>query len=198
MPEQAAAVILVGELHAAEMTAVHVADAVVPGQPLVEEAVMGREQLGDAVIPAHLIVEELLGLGDERGTQVVVPVREGVGVGLRQLDVPQEQPLRREVRDEGPGPLVGDHPAHLLIEDRRLLQLALLGQLQQLVVGHAAPEEERQPRREREIVDAVRPSPGATFSGSRSTRKRNSGSTSIRSSAAWTAPSNVRSARALR
>ena len=77
-PEQAAAAILVGELHAAEMTAVHAPDVVVPGQPLVEEAVTGREQFGDAVVPANLIVEELLGLGDQRGTQVVVPVREGV------------------------------------------------------------------------------------------------------------------------
>ena len=49
-----------------------------PGQPLIKEAVTGGEQFGDAVIPAHLIVEELLGLGNQRGTQVVVPVGEGV------------------------------------------------------------------------------------------------------------------------
>ena len=57
--------------------------------------------------------------------------------------------------DERVGLRIGQHPPHLLLEHRRLVQLALRGEVEQLVVGNAAPEEERQPRRQLEIADAV-------------------------------------------
>ena len=45
MAEQAAARAVGGERHAAEVTALHVRDPVVPRQPLVEERVVGGQHL---------------------------------------------------------------------------------------------------------------------------------------------------------
>ena len=72
------------------------------------------------------------------------------------LQVAQHQPLAGEVVHERPRLRVRQHPPHLLLEHRRLAQLALRGERQQLVVRNAAPQEERQPRRQLEIGDARR------------------------------------------
>ena len=72
------------------------------------------------------------------------------------LEVAQEQPLAGEVGDERVGAPVGEHPPHLRAEHRGLAQLASLGGRQQLIVGNAAPQKERQPRRELEVADAIR------------------------------------------
>ena len=72
---------------------------------------------------------------------------------------------------------------------RRGRQLAALGARRAALVRNAAPEEERQPRRELEVADAIRRA-GAASGGSCSTRNRNSGLTSIRLSATLDAASN--------
>ena len=43
---------------------------------------------------------------------------------------------------------IGEHAGQLTIEDTRHAQPAAAGQIDQLVVGQAAPEKEREPRRE--------------------------------------------------
>ena len=53
-------------------------------------------------------------------------------------------------------PRVGQHPPHLLLEHVGLAELARARDVEQLVVGDAAPQEERQPRRQLEVADAVR------------------------------------------
>ena len=50
---------------------------------------------------------------------------------------------------------VGQHAKDLPFEHLGLAQLATLGQVEQLVVGDAAPEKERQPRGELDIRDSV-------------------------------------------
>ncbi len=55
----------------------------------------------------------------------------------------------------GHGTRIGQHALHLLLEHARVAELAAFGKAEQLVVGHAAPEEERQPRREPILVDGV-------------------------------------------
>ena len=52
LPQQAAAR-LVGERHAAEVIAVDVGNAVVPRQPLVDEAVVGGQQIEQTAILLH-------------------------------------------------------------------------------------------------------------------------------------------------
>ena len=71
------------------------------------------------------------------------------------VEVAQIQPLRREVVDQRLGALVGQHAAHLLLEHRGVLEAPVHRGIEQLVVGNAAPQEERQPRRQLEIVDAI-------------------------------------------
>ena len=66
------------------------------------------------------------------------------------------QPLRGEVVDERPRSRVGQHAPDLPLEDRRLVQLAGDRHVQQLIVRNAAPQEEREPRRQLEIADAIR------------------------------------------
>ena len=84
--------------------------------------------------------------------------------GLDALQVPQLQPLAGEVGDQRLGARIGQHPAHLRRVHARVAQPALLRQAQQLVVRNAAPEEERQPRRQLQVaepVGGVRPRPAA-------------------------------------
>ena len=58
--------------------------------------------------------------------------------------------------DQGIGALVRDHAAHLRGQHARLAQPAGRGQVQQLLVRDAAPEEERQARGELQVADRVR------------------------------------------
>ena len=71
-------------------------------------------------------------------------------------DAPQVQPLRREVvHERGGRARIGEHAAHLLFEDRRLGELAALGEIEQPLVGNAAPEEERQPRCQLDVAQTA-------------------------------------------
>ena len=124
-------------------------------QPFVQEGVVGAEEVERAAILTDDALDEELRLGAERLTQAVVEVRE---VALRrsgQRHVPQEQPLPREVLHQRVGAWVGHHPPHLLLEHAGVPQLPFHRDVQQLVVRDAAPQEERQPRRQFEVADTV-------------------------------------------
>src|SRR5205814_3710390 len=53
------------------------------------------------------------------------------------------------------GPRIREHAAHLLFEHRRLAQSTASCKIQQRIVRDAAPQEEREPRRELVIADRV-------------------------------------------
>ena len=127
-----------------------------PGQPLVDERVVRVHQVEHVAIFAHDAVEQQLRLALEGLPQVVVEVgiHEHVGIPVSQLA--QEQPLSREIADQRPRARILQHPPDLLLEHRGILELALLGGLQELLVGNAAPQEERQARRQLEVADAIR------------------------------------------
>ena len=55
-----------GSVHAAELVAGDVRNAVVPGEALVDEGVVGGQQVEDAAVLAHDAVEEQLGLAPHR------------------------------------------------------------------------------------------------------------------------------------
>ena len=61
---------------APEAAAVHVGNAVVLGQALVEEGVVGAQQIEHAAVLAHDALEEQLGLLPEGLAQIVVEIRE--------------------------------------------------------------------------------------------------------------------------
>jgi hypothetical protein len=74
-------------------------------------------------------------------------------VGILRLDVAEIQPLRREVRDHRLGARIGEHALDLRAEHVRVVQPAVERRCQQIFVRDAAPEEEREPRRELDVAD---------------------------------------------
>ena len=159
------------ERDAAELAAVDVRDAVVLGQPLVDERVVRRQQIGDAAILADDAVEQQLDFAPHRLTQRIVEV----GIEQRQradaLQAAQVQPLAREVDRQRLGPRILQHAPDLLLEHGRILQPALAARrVISSSSGLRAPEEERQPRREIEIADAIRPARLRRAAGSASMR----------------------------
>ena len=141
---------------AAEPAAVDVRNPVVPGQPLVDERVVGGHQLHDRAVFPHDALEEHLGFAPERLAEVVVEIREQVRVGLHVAHVAQLQPLAGEVVDERPRARVGQHAATCCLEHGGVLQLPCFRHAQQFIVWNAAPQEERQPRRQLDIADPER------------------------------------------
>ncbi len=129
LSQQAAAhVELRAKLHAAEIAAVDVGDAVVLGQPLIQEGVVGGQQVGHGAIFVHDAVDEQLGLLAHGLAQVVVEIRELRGHrGLRRQSA-QAQPLSGEVDHQLIGARVGQHALDLLLQHRRIVQLVLRGQ----------------------------------------------------------------------
>src|SRR5690606_36155437 len=85
-----------------------------------------------------------------------VEVREDALDRYRRLEITQEQPLTGEILDEGVGLRVCHHPTNLRLELRRLGQPTLGRGVEQLVVGNAGPQEERQPRGELEVAYLIR------------------------------------------
>ena len=155
MAEQAAAGILGVERHPPEAVSVDPADAVVPRQPFVDERVVRAQQLEEAPVLAEGALDEQLGLAAECLAQVLVELGIVGRLALLGIEVAQTQPLAREVVDERLRAGVGEQPAGLPLQFRRLVEPPVGRRLQQLVVRDAAPQEERQPRRQLEAAEAV-------------------------------------------
>ena len=173
---------IVGQRHATELASVHVRNAVVPGEPFVDERVVGRHQVEDVAVLAHDALEEELCLAPERQPQVVVEIGEHHRVRLMIREVPQVHGRRSWPRSvpTSDRPACGEPGARA----RPGPSTGSSRRFEQLVVGDAAPEEERETRREFEIAETV----GATrgeLAGSRSARKTNFGLASTRCSATW-------------
>ena len=157
-PEQPTPHVEVGaKSHAPEPAAVDVRDPVVAGEPFVDERVVRGQQIQDAAVLVDDAVEQELDLAAKRVPQVVVEIRIDAGIRLHGVQRSQVQPLTREVLDQLRRLRIGHHPTHLLLERRRLAKPSLLRKGQELIVRHAAPEEERQPGRQRQVADAIGP-----------------------------------------
>ena len=128
-----------------------------PREPFVDERVVGADQIQHAAILAQRARQKQPRLLFEGLQQAVVEVRIRIGIDDDLADAAEVQPLGGEVVDErARGARVGQHAPHLLLERRRLRQLAALRGVEQRIVGDAVPEEERQARRELEIRQAIR------------------------------------------
>ena len=166
---------------APEVAALDVGNAVVPGQPFVEEGVVRRQQIQHAAVLAQDAVEQQLRLAPKRLTQALVEIGEQtrgrastVGRLRRNSHCPAK--LVTSACDRASA----QHPPHLLLEDAGLPERAVrIGEVEQLVIRDAAPEKERQPRGQLEIADPSTLAAAAAPAGSRSMRNRNSGLTSM-------------------
>ena len=146
---------LVGQRDAAKLPPGHIRDAVVPRQALVDERVVRRQQVHHAAILADDAREEQLRFLLERALQRKVEVRKEVVRGRHVRHVADVEPLVEKVGGHRLGTRVGEHARDLLFEHGGLPQGATLRGIQQLVVRNAAPEEEREARGQREVVDPV-------------------------------------------
>ena len=157
------------ERHAPELAAVDVRDAVVSGQPFVDERVVRRQQIDHAAVFTNDAVEEQLHFTPHGLAQRVVEV----GIQHRQragaLQAAQVEPLPGKVDGQRLRSRIAQHAARLLLEHLRILQPSLAGELDQLVIGTGAPQEKRQARRQIEVADAIG-LPGFRFAGSSSMR----------------------------
>ena len=145
-----------------------------PRQPLIDERVVGIQEIHHAAVLTHDAVEEQGCLVLHRLPKVVVEIGEGFQVRNGVLEISQVQPLLGEIGDERLGSRVSQHSLDLLFEHDGLFQFALARERQQLVVRQTAPEKEGQSRRQRKVVQPIR-RVGARFAGSVSKRTRNSG-----------------------
>ena len=122
--------------------------AVVLGDVAVHVRVRRGEERREAAVAPEDIVDEGLRFGDQIGRERGVPF----GVQGRRLghlkNVVQAEPLPVEPCDHGVGARIVEHSRDLRPElvDRR--QLVVIGRREQGLVGHRAPHEVRQSRRE--------------------------------------------------
>ena len=151
---QQTATIRVGQRHAAELRPIDLWNAVVLGEAFVDERVVGRQQIEQAAILADDARDEQFGLLHERRSQRFVE-RKDHRIWRRGLDVAQMQPLPGEIRDERVGPRVGKHALHLLQQHRGISQPAPLREVEQLIVGNAAPQEKGQTRGQLDIAHRI-------------------------------------------
>src|SRR5690606_21070556 len=127
----------------AEVVPVYTAYPVVFRQALIEEAVVGGQEFAQRPISRHDVAGQQARFLDEGVTQVVV---EGITFRRQRFQFTQAQPLAEEVVDQRLGPRIGEHAPDFRLQYGRLEQAAVVGQLQQAVVGNAAPQEEGQAR----------------------------------------------------
>ena len=102
----------------------------------------------NAHVAAEHLAEEVDRLQAHGGRELIVEAGVAGPVHDHALQAVQVQPLLGELLDERPGPAVLDHPANLRGQLGPLVQLPLVRQPQERLVGHRAPEEVREPGRQ--------------------------------------------------
>ena len=125
---------------------------------VVEEREVGVEQVEDAPILANDRGEEQLGLARHRlaESSKLGNSRSSGCIIHDELKMENRKLSRPAALGKRLGAGVGEHPMHLRLEHSRTLELTAAGQIEQLVVGNAAPKEERQSGGELQIRDRVR------------------------------------------
>jgi hypothetical protein len=136
----------IGQRQTAEMASINAFDPVMPRQPLVQVRIVGSQQLLDGTILTNLTFEEQFRLLSHGFAQGRVDVRELTCIRFVRSNVSHFQPLFDEITQEPRRTAIREHAANLIRQRTRLFQPAARGDIQQLVIGNAFPQEERQPR----------------------------------------------------
>ncbi len=132
------------ESHAAELRPVNIRNAIVPGEPLIQESIVRGQQIHDIAILAHNAFKEQFRLAPETLPQLVIPVGIEHSIGRSRLQIPQVQQLIGEVFHESLRPGIGKHAPHLRLKRGWIVKFPLAGKVDQFVVRNAAPQEEGQ------------------------------------------------------
>ena len=146
------------QLHLAESGAGDAGDAVMVGQPLVQEREVRIDDVTRRQVGAQELGEEeprLLQRGQlQRVVELVIVVERG---GRRRVvDLPQVEPVIGERLDEAARLGIVEHPLGLGAQHVGPGQLAAVGQGPQRVVGDRIPQEQGQPRGQGVFVEPAR------------------------------------------
>ena len=153
-----------GQVDLPELRSRDVRHAIVARETLVQERVAAVDEIEDAAILPDDRLEEELRLAAHRQPQVVFELRELVAIPRQRFERAELQPLAAEVLGECLRLRIPQHPPHLEGEDLRIAQRARIGRPPKFGVGHARPQEVRQPRRQlvrRNLVEARRSGSGS-------------------------------------
>ncbi len=141
--------ILVLKRHAPELRSKYAGNAVLLRERLVDEGVVGVEEIQHAaILEQHAGQEEpdfSLEIAAHRGI-------EGPIVGLDLLQGAQVQPGEREVLDQRVGARILEHARQLGLHDRRVGESFVGCEGDQLFIGALAPQKEGQPRGQFQLV----------------------------------------------
>src|SRR5690606_17045747 len=124
-------------------------------EALVDERVVGGNQIDDAAVVAQLALEKQRRLLEKRRAQVFVELRKDVGVREMTGCLPDAEPLAAETLHQSARAGIAQHACDLLLQDLGIRELLANRQTSQLVVRNTAPQEKRQSRREIEIAQSV-------------------------------------------
>ena len=114
------------------------------GQTLVNERVVGGQQIHNVAVFTNNAVEQQLHFAPHGLAQWVIEIRIQHRQRPHRLQPAQVQPLAGEVDRQRLCTRVLQHTPHLLLKHRGIPELALARYVHQLVVRTAAPEEKRQ------------------------------------------------------
>ena len=142
-----------GERDLAELLAGDPGQAVVLGQPLIDEGVIGGEEVDDRPVLLEDVPEELLRLRAHVAAQLLAEVGEFVVVGIDDGQHPQLQPLAGEILRQRLGLGIAEHAPDLGVQIPA--EFAGVGEREELRVGHGTPEEVGEPRGEGVFVDVA-------------------------------------------
>ena len=154
--EHAAAVRALGQRHLPKLLPAHAGDAVVLGEPLIQQGEVRLDEVAHAEVALQQLLEKRFRLARHGHFQQLVELRIEFLVGRGEINLPQLEPLAEEVRGEGAGLRAGEHSLDLRAQDLRFAQRALIREAQQLEVGHRAPEKIGKARGHREVVQPSR------------------------------------------
>ena len=121
------------------------------GKALIQERIVGTEQIENTAVLAENAGDEELGFFAEGGAQVLVEAAEDVGIGLQIFERPQVEPLAGEVLDQRVGVRRGEHARRLGLDYRGFTQVCF----KQFVIGNRTPQEEGKARRHFRGAEAV-------------------------------------------
>lgn len=100
MPEQSAPPRIV-QNDTLEMTTTNIGYTVVSGQPFVYKGVVGRKHFNQASTLVKDVLKEEFRFTSEPLAQGFTEIRKQIFVGLDRCEVPEAEPLTREIRHEG-------------------------------------------------------------------------------------------------
>ena len=140
-----------------KLAPLHVGQAVVAGEPFVDERVVGFEKFEHAAIVADDVGEKLLRFPAKRLSELVVEAGKTLRVGLHFVEPAQLEPLAGKVLHERPDLRVAEHPLRLRGQLVGRVHLAAGRRPKQGFIRNTAPQEEREPRRQFVVAEIPDP-----------------------------------------